>query len=515
MSLQEIFTVALIGLALCSCSTVRSLQPADDAQGRGTSYYLPMQVARITVERKRVPPEEFMKAKKKEADELAKAASAAAKLKAQEVKQLEEKLKGLDGKPDAQKDVQKQLDIANAELAALKKAETAANGVVAVAAGEISKGNFGELVDAITIAIDPSIPDRRHRYVIDLNHNMLSDDDWSIKTTPAGFLSTTDVKSTDKFPEIVVELARLAGQVSAEMVTAQAWKNPSPSVSDDDAEPYDINEPFKFERTFDPTASLGDVHLTVSRKACLTQGFSSLVDINKCLLALGVTLQVQVTAIQGGNNALPPAVSEMLKAATSEEQRTAILAAHRATIAAGQKAALERRNTLATNKTCDDGDSEVACVDGLVYRRPQPYAISVMTCLEKKCSIDAKKGWVVAQSYTASLTNASPLEVMPYPRAAFVTTQNTIEFQEGVPVSVRATRPSEVLEGVRIPGRALAGFGEALTQASPINVRYDNRGRDAAQAEAAYYEAQTKALQARLAYEKAQRDADALKPEGK
>lgn len=492
MSLQKIFTVAFVGLALCSCSTVRSLQHADDAQGRGTSYYLPMQIARITVERKRVPPKDFMAAKKKEAEELAKTASAAAKLKAEEVADLEKTLKELEGTPnatEAKEKVETQLKIAKADLAKLKKAETSAKGVVAIAETEISKGNFGELMDAITIAIDPSIPDRRHRYLIDLNHNMLSDDDWSIKTTPTGFLSTTDVKSTDKFPEIVVELARLAGSVSGMLLNTV---NESIDQGSGDAKPYEIKEPFKFERTFDPTAYLGDVNPVVSRGACLTQGFSSLVDINKCLLALGVNLQVQVAAIRGGGS---------LSADDLKKETTAF----------------QSRNILKSSKKCDDGDTEVPCVDGLVYRRPQPYAISVMTCLQKECSLDIKKqgGWVVAQSYTASLTNASPLEVMPYPRAAFVTTQNTIEFQEGVPVSVRATRPSEILEGVRIPGRALAGFGEALTQASPINVRYDNRGRDAAQAEAAYYDAQTKALQARLAYEKAQRDADALKPDGK
>jgi hypothetical protein len=490
MFIRCISLFSMVSVVLCSCSTVQSLHYTDDNNpGRGISYYLPMQVARIVVERKRVPPAEHMKAKKEAAEKLAKDAAAATKLKAAEVANLTRVLAELDGKPEAQKEVQHKLNIANAELAALKKAEAQAKGVAATLEAELLAGNFGELMDTVAIQLDPSIPDRRYRFVIDLNHSVLADDEWKIKTTPAGFLSTTDVKTTDRTGDIIVELARLAGTMSGtfggqtSLLAHQVTK--SGAVGDDT--PFVANDPFRFERTFDPTADLGGPPLTVSRQACLSQGFSSLALINKCLLALGVNAQIQVARIDADAAGAPAALRSIAK---------------------GQ------RSLPGADNCTDASERSVPCIGGLVYRRPQPYAISVLTCAGQQCSFaDHSSAKVIAQTATVAVTNASPLEVMPYDRAAFVTTQNAIEFQDGIPVSVHATQPSELLEAVRIPGRALAGFGEALTQASPITVRYDNRGRDAAQAEAAYYEAQTKALQARLAYEKAQREADALKPE--
>lgn len=489
MRTRPFFLLSIASVAICSCSTVQSLHYADDNNsGRGISYYLPMQVARIVVERKRVPPAELLKAKKAAAEKLANDAAAATKLKEAEVAGLKATLAELADRPAAQKEVQDKLDIANGELEALKKAEARAKGVFATVEAELLAGNFGELMDVVAIQLDPSIPDRRYRFVIDLNHSVLADDDWKIKTTPAGLLSTTDVKTTDRTGDIVVELARLAGTASgmfgSTIVTAQAEMTQG-GVKDN--MPFTANEPFKFERTFDPTLDLNKPDRTVSREACLSPGFTSLALINRCLLALRVNAQVQVARVDAAAASAPDAVRPMQK---------------------GQ------RVVPGSGNCSDSSDMKVPCVGGLVYRRPQPYAISVLTCAGQQCSVaDDSSAKVVAQTATVAITNASPLEVMPYDRAAFVTTQNAIEFQDGVPVSVHATQPSELLEAVRIPGRALAGFGEALTKASPINVQYDNRGRDAAQAEAAYYEAQTKALQARLAYEKAQREAEALTPE--
>ena len=66
-----------------------------------------------------------------------------------------------------------------------------------------------------------------------------------------------------------------------------------------------------------------------------------------------------------------------------------------------------------------------------------------------------------------------------------------------------------------MPGRAIAGFGEALSQASPIAVRYDNRARDAATARTNSLEAQTKLLQKKLEYEKALKELEAAEASAK
>ncbi len=63
----------------------------------------------------------------------------------------------------------------------------------------------------IALSITPQAlePDTEHPFLLKLNHSPLRDDELKIKTTHSGFLTSTDVTSSDRTGDIAVEIAKV------------------------------------------------------------------------------------------------------------------------------------------------------------------------------------------------------------------------------------------------------------------------------------------------------------------
>lgn len=115
----------------------------------------------------------------------------------------------------------------------------------------------------------------------------------------------------------------------------------------------------------------------------------------------------------------------------------------------------------------------------IYYRVGLPYLAEVMD------------GGQVIHSKLVVLPNESPIQEIALKRGAFVTVSYTLDFSDGMPVQLTASRPSEILQIVSLPVKALKMISAAL----PYQVQQDR-----AMQEKAILDAQRSALEARIQY---------------
>ena len=464
-----------------------------DTRGEGTAYLLPARYVRVIVERKKSPTKEQLQKKVADAKEaLEKIAKLCPPLKENKEK-LEARLKAQapgEGAIRRREEWQSAYNESATDLGICESQQKLKKLEKDVAEFELLHATDAEFVDSIKLELDPVVGDPDLRFVIDMNHEAVREDSWKIKTTPAGLLTSSDAESADKTADILVELSRFAGAMLSAATQGTVFSGEPPPKR---VRRSKIAQPFKFERVFDVSRQIDDA---MTNEPCSVGTTPlSVSEINGCLKALEVNFELAVTNAVGG-----PAWK---------------------------------------SATVGTTPSAGTALEGLVYRRPRPYVLTVLTCAplaseepatghpsdapaQKKradgvepatppeCNvyasdIETKKRQVkfVTESIVVSVPNGSPLEVVPYKAASFVTTTTKTQFADGMLTDVDVKRPSELLSVAQTPYRMLQGFGQALREVSPVRVDYTNRQRDVADAEAKYYDAQKRALDAKLAYEKA------------
>lgn len=481
-SLNRWLMLAAVSLSLLSCTSgnIQSVAFPDSASYReGMSYSLPVQYVRLVVERKEVDADKQKEAAKK----LAQAAADVEK-EAGEAKQKVETLSAIfdqlnaDAKASqlAKDNARAAKETAAADYERLKKKSAEAKQKAKDAS---EKGAKTTMEDSLSLATESYTPDPCHRYSIAMRHRMSSDDNWKLKTTAAGLLSSSDTTSTSRVGEILVELSRLAGLVAGQMAPMASPNGPRVTSN----APLG---PFKYERLIDVTTDVkykqtgeNGVFAEVAPPACAPdKGVVSAKKASEELATLGVNFELLVHPV-------------------GETERVLVANGH------------------PKGRDSCDGDH---CYDGLAYRRPLPYAIEVVTCanedtdgkgkFDQPCVLQGNSRRIVTRAVIVAVPNRSPIEVLPYTSAPFVTANTKAEFADGMLVSVEASRPSELLEIARTPGRMIEAAGSALKSVSPIQVDYVNKQRDRAEAEARLYKAQKEALDAQAAYERAKAEAD-------
>lgn len=464
------FVFVLVGCSSYSLFSVKHKNPND--AGAGVSYLLPMQFVRVVVEHQKAPTPAELKKKIAEFTEAVETLNKQCRELKTNQSKLEAQLKGQkpgEGSAEQRQQWQVAHNGISTQLALCDAEKTVAEVKKAVAEIELLHAGDAKYVDKIALKLDPPVGDPKHRFVVKLEHEMNRDDVWQIKTTAAGLLTSSDLKSTDRTADVLVELSRFAGAVVVQSATPVAGEPPKRKG------PY---APFKLERILDVSKAK-----SVGATCGASSGPSSEDEINACLSDLGVNFKIRV--------------KELHDAAADDAQ-------------------------IPMQRTC----SAESCTPGLVYRRPRPYVIDVVTCARPEgaskpgkngeksaeqssadagdeCDIHLDGTGFVTESVVVSVPNGAPLEVIPYESVGLVTSSTKTQFADGMLTTVDVDRPSELLAAAQTPYRMLQGFGQALREVSPVRVDYTNRQRDAAQAEANYFDAQKRALEARLAYEKA------------
>lgn len=463
-----LFSALSLVLAGCGSSLYSITHKGEQGSAEGVGYLLPARFVRLTVERVALEPKDLKEAvtKTKAAVETTTAATKKAEEEAREAKRRADNAPAGKVKDDFAAAAAAAQTVANLRKGDQKIAEAAlviAEAKLAAAATK-PKGSFE---DRISLKLDPAVGDPCYHFSADMQHDIASDDSWTLKTTAEGLLTSSEGTSTNRYGDILVEFARLAGIAMGQGAGASGTEKRNVQYG-----------AFKYERVFD-----------VSGEVATCDAFENLAKlsaINTDLANLGTDIELKSRPYSGAADADPV-------------------------------------TQLPSSYDCSEGEQKKMkfCVPGLAYRRSIPYLIEVLSCpTEREVAPSSTKPEAkehstspcrkyVTQSVVAAVPNRARIEVIPYDTAAFVATKTKAEFADGMLTSAEATRPSELMEIVRTPGRMVEAAGKAIREVSPIQLDYTNRQRELAAAEAQFYEAQKKAFEARLAYEKAKADANA------
>ena len=210
-----------------------SRSTADQAEGQGISYYLPMRYAQLTFERSKTPDvAKAQVAHKAAGEELArqqgiKKESTAAKATAETLLATYD-ARGVPKSAASYLEAVQKLGNAEDTLKKVGPAITAADGAVKKAKADldaISAAQGSEFLDRFSISLLPYVADVQHRYVLRTAHLASRSETVNLKTTKSGLLSTVDSEATDQTQEVLVglvdtkvldrkELQRLADKIA-------------------------------------------------------------------------------------------------------------------------------------------------------------------------------------------------------------------------------------------------------------------------------------------------------------
>lgn len=150
---------------------------------------------------------------------------------------------------------------------------------------------------------------------------------------------------------------------------------------------------------------------------------------------------------------------------------------------------------------------------GLVYRQNEPMNIDII-----RFDNELRRQTYTERSFSFSVPNSAPVDVLRYDDAMFVTRRDDVGFVDGSFVSLDFDRPSEAAVAAGIPFRIVRGTTEALSELVQLRVNLENqqaaliqaeqaaaaaRANDEANAEIAQLESTRRLLELRLAVEEA------------
>ncbi len=124
------------------------------------------------------------------------------------------------------------------------------------------------------------------------------------------------------------------------------------------------------------------------------------------------------------------------------------------------------------------GDENRRRCPGLVYRQNEPMQIDIIR-------FDSERGerTYIERSFSFSVPNGAPVDVLRYDDAMFVTRRDDVGFLDGSLVSLDFDRPSEAAVAASIPFRVVRGTTDALSELVQLRVNLENQQAALARAE--------------------------------
>ncbi|MBM4334869.1 MAG: hypothetical protein FJ108_03015 [Deltaproteobacteria bacterium] len=426
-------TKSLLCLCLVSCATPLESRLSPGEPGAGVSYFLPRQLLKLTVTRtdktQRVQYLANLKAEKTAAE---KALETVDKVIV-DLQKLRERLKLAPGPRavEAVKAVDARVEEASTALTVQKAAIDNKALEIKQLEQKMAEDKSTDCADAIALAVLPPEPDPSLRYVAQLGHSASRDDKWTIATTPAGLLSSADVVLTDRSADIVVEVVRSAALVAKAGTTLATL---SRETMPDDKKPACV--PFRKEHIFDPDPKRSD-----------------LATLNQVLDTWGVDLDVKLSA-SPSKELEPPQ----------------------------QKCFGGVRGTIVRWL----GGCRIDSSDGLYYRRPIPYGLSILRA----------DGSLLHETRVA-LPNGAPIDLLPVPDPWLVTNKQSMKFDQGMLTFVESEQPSQFLELARFPGRVAKELISVPAEMFQLKIDHSSQETAEIEAEKAIVDAQKALLESR------------------
>ena len=469
---SKLLATLCIAVALSGCATVTT-EPMGSADaydpghsfningtrpGEGIAYFLPRQLAQVTVTRvkqsdiklpKQMADAIVAQAKAQGAVDVATAAiaAAAAGVSAAEDTIIAAASTSSDGMDILKARLKMQQDELASAKADLVKAQTnfdnATNAIKALdlSAGAAPPGPAKQdYLATVEIALLPPSADPAHGFRLKPNHAWLRDDTHRLAISSAGLLTSSNIVSVDRTGDIVVALAQAAGAVAA---------------------PADVVVPARGE---EPPKSPLDACLNVPSKISLIVDFASSSAVNdaanKRLRCMGVRFEI---------------VSSSAARPNPVQQST-------------------------------------AAFDGIAYRTPVEQWVAIQVCakdLIKECdpldtsAVDKPDGtgnpaWRTSQVVALKLPQAGPISYLPQNAGAFTRTSYDSVFQDGMLTSYSDDRPSEMLQVAGTPIRVIDALFDGISHVISLRTGVADARSGLSKAQAGQLSAEYDLLAARI-----------------
>ncbi len=438
--------VSALAILLSGCTDTILSTPVSIGYGNGLAYGLPRGMVQIKAERKRLSAEDAADLKKTADTAEARAKTLGERL-ATAKGDLELATENLGQDPTIKAKLEEEAAKAKATVNSLttlvKDAKSKAE--AARAAADVASGGIGQLRDTATIAALPVFADPNARYVANLNHGYMRDDDLKL-TVQNGLLSSGTTTSSDRTPDIILALAK--------SILAFAGGPPSfgpmrmlPAGRSARRQPPSCRE-FSAVIEFDPT---DNTPLVGGSPTTMPNGRRSVPWARAALLQLsGDTME--------------------LDAGPAERQTNA-----------------QSLPVLPRSDNADTGHQGQA-LGGLAYRMPAPYWVSLTTRSANGCQLTPDDQ---RQTVSMSLPDPTQTFVLPSQAGPFTKSVTTHAFKDGIPTEFTTSRPSEILAVANLPLDFARAIVSIPTEILKLKIDYNNQVQ-------AQTDAQAKILQSRL-----------------
>ncbi len=426
MNRTKLMVTLMSMAALAGCATVTSnyVSTSDKTVSAGVSYFLPRQLARVTVGRTLIKLEEATKALLTAKAGLDAANAAVEGLKAG-IKEAGDLIADEDTPEAGVTIMQERIATLNAELVEANKAletantafTTAKTNLQSAAAPTTPAPGPGAYKVALKIELLAPSADPTQAYVLAPRHTAYRDDQHKLVVSPAGLLTSTNTIANDRTADILVEIAAFAGAVAGDL-------------SRNDPEPLPGVVPH-----VDPCANVPKEYIGIVDFANSTQ----VENLNDDLACLGIRAKPQ------GENWSTVSIPANLP------------------------------------------DPEQASVDGIMYRRPVDVVVDIQRCMkaEGTCSTTVDTGWFSTETIALSLPQAGPVSYVAQDSGFPTKSQYTLAFKDGILTDYDASRPSGALEIARTPMRVLNGFFDGVSKIISLRTGQNNNEAALANSETA------------------------------
>lgn len=440
--------LATSAVLLSSCATIRSTPRSANELASGVTYYLPKRDIKITAERKLLKKDDLQKVIATKKTEL-ETVSASIKTLEASIKTANDRLKiaSVQASADAVATLKEELAIATADLELAKGRKTSVDTEIKTAEAslrilEVAPANSCAFSYSAAIELLAPVADTRVRLVADAFHSPLRDDDTKLAVNAAGLFSTANVVAADRTGDILVEIASAFSGLGGAGDPLAAFDGGSQL-----ADPGECAKlPTKFAYRLDPSSA-------AERSA-----------VNGELKVAGFPFRVQVPAMANGYDG------------------------------ANSIADRQRIGGSAQDKTYPINDAlrHQGMNGALFYRTALPQTIILRQCTTgTQCAPEGADSVPIDATITM-LPQIGPVSYIPMRSSAFVKTVDDVVFDNGMLVSWNASRPSEVLEVVRLPVKILKSIVSVPAEIFKLRIDLSDQQKGLAASQQAQMAAQAK-----------------------
>lgn len=470
MQIGGIGLLIVSGLLISGCATIRSTPRANNELASGVTYYLPKRDLKVTAERKLLKKDDLEKviaAKKTELETV----NATIKTNEATFKTAGNRLKApsVIGNTAAMATITEELAIATADLDTAKAKKTAVeteikNAEASLRILEAGPANSCAFSYSAAIELLPPVADTRLRLVADAFHSPLRDDDTKLAVNNAGLFTTANVIAADRTGDILVEIASAFSGLGGSAGDPLAFE-----AAPERANPAECGKiPTKFAYRFDPSdpAELGKT--------------------NHELKEAGFPFRIQV-----------PAMADKY---TFQNARSEIVDRQRVVgkPSEGDEYKYELGNALRHQGT--NG--------ALFYRTALPQTVILRQCETGTDCAEDGTNTVPIEATITMLPQIGPISYIPMRSSAFVKTVDDVVFDNGMLVSWNASRPSEILEIVRLPVKILKSVVSVPAEIIKLRIDLSDQQKGLAASQQAQIAAQAKLAKIQACVEAAGTDKD-------